>query len=117
MAKLPWSGRIISEQPRIRLTRSFDQRTQTYQGYGLVVEGARILEDGIAIRSADIDVIWTNGYGFPRHRGGPMHYANSVGLDRVYRTVCEFRQRFGAQYWEPPRLLESLANQNGRFGD
>ena len=84
--------------------------------YGLVIEGARILEDKIAIRSGDIDVIWTNGYGFPRHRGGPMHYADSVGLDRVYAKICEFRERFGAQYWEPPELLKSLAGNNGRFG-
>ena len=55
--------------------------------YGLVVEGARILEEGIASRSADIDVVWMNGYGFPRHRGGPMHYADTVGLDKVYATV------------------------------
>jgi 3-hydroxyacyl-CoA dehydrogenase len=85
--------------------------------YALVLEGARILEDGIASRPGDIDVIWTNGYGFPRHRGGPMHYANSVGLDTVYRRVCEFQERFGAEYWEPPELLVELARGNGQFGD
>ncbi len=85
--------------------------------YALVVAGARILEDGIASRPGDIDVIWTNGYGFPRHRGGPMHYANTVGLDRVYQRVCEFRDRFGSEYWEPPGLLVELARVNGRFGE
>jgi 3-hydroxyacyl-CoA dehydrogenase len=85
--------------------------------YGLVVEGARILEDGIASRSADIDVIWMNGYGFPRHRGGPMHYADTIGLDKVYATVCEFRERFGPLYWEPPRLLKELAESGKRFSD
>jgi 3-hydroxyacyl-CoA dehydrogenase len=84
---------------------------------GLVIEGARILEDKIAMRSAEIDVIWTNGYGFPRYRGGPMHFADSIGLDRVYRKICEFRDRFGSQYWTPPKLLENLARENGRFGD
>jgi len=85
--------------------------------YSLILEGARILEDGIANRSGDIDVIWTNGYGFPRYRGGPMHYADGVGLASVYDRVCEFRERFGSQYWEPPKLLQTLAKTNGRFGD
>ena len=85
--------------------------------YGLVVEGARILEDRIAIRSGDIDVVWMNGYGFPRYRGGPMHYADSVGLDKVYEKVCEFEERFGSLYWEPPELLKKLAATNGRFSD
>ena len=84
---------------------------------GLVIEGARILEDKIAMRSADIDVIWTNGYGFPRYRGGPMHFADSIGLDRIYQKICEFRDRFGSQYWSPPELLENLARENGRFAD
>ncbi len=85
--------------------------------YGLVTEGARILEDGIAARASDIDVIWVNGYGFPRHRGGPMHYADTIGVDKVYDTVCEFRDRFGARYWEMPKLLKELAGSGGRFGD
>jgi len=83
--------------------------------YGLVVEGARILEDGIASKSADIDVVWMNGYGFPRHRGGPMHYADSVGLDKVYATVCDFSERFGSMYWEPPALLKELAESGKGF--
>jgi 3-hydroxyacyl-CoA dehydrogenase len=83
--------------------------------YGLVVEGARILEDRIAIRSGDIDVVWMNGYGFPRHRGGPMHYADSVGLDKIYAKVCEFEERFGSMYWEPPALLKELAESGGKF--
>ena len=85
--------------------------------YGLISEGARILEDGIAARSSDIDVIWTNGYGFPRHRGGPMHFADTVGLAAVYEKVCEFRDRFGAEFWEPPALLKDLADKNQRFSD
>ncbi|HEX2139188.1 MAG TPA: 3-hydroxyacyl-CoA dehydrogenase NAD-binding domain-containing protein [Woeseiaceae bacterium] len=85
--------------------------------YALVTEGARILEDGIAARSSDIDVIWINGYGFPRYRGGPMHFADTVGADTVYNKVCEFRARFGDRYWRPPALLERLARTGGRFGD
>lgn len=84
--------------------------------YGLVTEGARILEEGIALRSGDIDVIWTNGYGFPRYRGGPMHYADRIGLENVYRRVCEFAERFGREYWEPPALLRDLAKSGGSFG-
>ena len=85
--------------------------------YGLVVEGARILEDGIASRSSDIDVVWMNGYGFPRYRGGPMHFADTVGLDAVYAKVCEFEKRFGSEYWAPPALLKKLAEAGKRFGD
>jgi 3-hydroxyacyl-CoA dehydrogenase len=85
--------------------------------YALVTEGARILEDGIANRSADIDVVWMNGYGFPRHRGGPMHYADAVGLDKVYDTVCGFEERFGSLYWKPPALLKELAESGRKFAD
>jgi 3-hydroxyacyl-CoA dehydrogenase len=85
--------------------------------YGLICEGARILEDGIASRSSDIDVIWINGYGFPQHRGGPMHYADTVGLAVVYEKLCEFRDRFGAEFWEPPALLKDLAGKGGTFSD
>ena len=85
--------------------------------FGLVTEGARILEDGIASRASDIDVIWIAGYGFPAWRGGPMHFADELGLDAVYRKVLEFRERFGAEFWEPPGLLKSLAESGGRFSD
>ena len=83
----------------------------------LVVEGARILEEGIASRAGDIDVVWANGYGFGRHRGGPMHYADEIGVDKVYTTVLEFRDRFGPMYWEIPDLLEDLARRGGKFAD
>lgn len=83
--------------------------------YGLITEGARLLEEGIASRASDIDVIWINGYGFPRHRGGPMHYADTIGPARVLDTVRQFRDRFGEQYWSVPPLLERLAAENGRF--
>jgi 3-hydroxyacyl-CoA dehydrogenase len=85
--------------------------------FGLITEGARILEEGIAQRPGDIDVVWTSGYGFPRYRGGPMHYADTIGASNVYSKVCEFRDRFGAQYWQPPALLEALASDGGSFAD
>ncbi|MED5535773.1 MAG: 3-hydroxyacyl-CoA dehydrogenase family protein, partial [Pseudomonadota bacterium] len=85
--------------------------------FALIIEGARILEEGISLRSADIDVVWANGYGFPRYRGGPMHYADEIGVQRVYEVVCEFRERFGEMYWEIPKLLEELGTSGGRFSD
>jgi len=79
--------------------------------YGLVNEGMRIVEEGIAQRPGDIDVVYAYGYGFPAWRGGPMHYADSVGLKRVYERVCEFRDRFGAEAWTPAPLLVQLASE------
>ncbi len=85
--------------------------------YALVVEGARLLEEKIASRPGDIDVVWANGYGFPRHRGGPMYYADSVGLDRIHERIRDFSDRFGSRYWQAPSLLESLAGSGRRFAD
>jgi 3-hydroxyacyl-CoA dehydrogenase len=82
--------------------------------YTLVNEGARILEEGYAQRAADIDVIYLTGYGFPAYRGGPMWYADTVGLKRVYERVCEFHERFG-ELWEPAPLLKRLAQSGGTF--
>ena len=71
----------------------------------LANEGARVLEDGYATRAGDIDIIYVYGFGFPRHRGGPMFYADTVGLPTVLSRVNEYRARFG-DYWEPAPLLE-----------
>jgi len=79
--------------------------------YALINEAARILEEGIAAIAADIDVIWVNGYGFPRHRGGPMFHADTVGLERVLARIREFESRFGSQYWTPAPLLVQLVGQ------
>jgi 3-hydroxyacyl-CoA dehydrogenase len=76
--------------------------------YALVNEGFRILEEGIAQRPSDIDVVYVYGYGFPAWRGGPMHYADSVGLDVVLARINEFRDRFGSDNWTPAPLLEQL---------
>ena len=79
--------------------------------YALVNEGMRIVEEGIAQRPGDIDVVYIYGYGFPAWRGGPMHYADAVGLKTVYARVAEFSERFGAEAWAPAPLLEKLASQ------
>jgi 3-hydroxyacyl-CoA dehydrogenase len=84
--------------------------------YALVNEGARILEEGYALRSVDIDIIYLNGYGFPAHRGGPMWYADTVGMRKVYDRVCEFREQHG-ELWEPAPLLQRLAEANQTFAE
>ena len=84
--------------------------------YALVNEGARILEEGYALRSGDIDIIFINGYGFPAYRGGPMWYADTVGLQNVYGRVLEFHKQHG-ELWEPAPLLKQLAAQGKTFAD
>jgi len=84
--------------------------------YALINEGARILEEKIAQRSADIDIIYLNGYGFPSYRGGPMFYADEVGLDAVYERVKAFHAEHGP-WWTPAPLLERLVRDGGRFTD
>jgi len=84
--------------------------------YALVNEGARILEEGYALRAVDIDIIYLNGYGFPAYRGGPMWYADTVGLKKVYDRVTEF-QRVHGELWEPAPLLKQLAAQGRSFAD
>ena len=74
----------------------------------LVNEGLNILDEGIAQRPGDIDVVYVYGYGFPAWRGGPMHYADATGLPQVHERVCEFRQRFGPENWTPAPLLVRL---------
>ena len=82
--------------------------------YSLVNEGARILEEGYALRAGDIDTIYVNGYGFPAYRGGPMWYADTVGLKKVYERVAEFHRQHGV-LWEPAPLLKELASSGGTF--
>jgi len=77
-------------------------------------EGARVLGEGVARGPADIDVIWVNGFGFPRHRGGPMAWADEAGSRGLLAAVEEYRTRFG-DYWQPAPLLERLAASGGNF--
>ncbi len=84
--------------------------------YALVNEGARILQEGIAARASDIDLVYLNGYGFPRHRGGPMLYADTVGLPNVVRALRRFAAEPGAApSWQPAPLLLQLAEQGKTF--
>ena len=82
--------------------------------YGLINEGARVLEEGYALRASDIDVVYVNGYGFPAWRGGPMFYADTLGLAKVYEGVCQFEKQLG-QRWKPAKLLRKLAEERGSF--
>jgi 3-hydroxyacyl-CoA dehydrogenase len=84
--------------------------------YMLVNEGARILEEGYALRAGDIDTIYLNGYGFPGFRGGPMWYADTVGAKKVYDRVCQFHKQHG-RLWEPAPLLKKLAESGGKFAE
>jgi 3-hydroxyacyl-CoA dehydrogenase len=82
--------------------------------YGLVNEGARILEEGFALRAVDIDIVYLFGYGFPAYRGGPMKYADTVGLKKVYDRICEFEKQHG-ELWAPAPLLKKLAEEGKTF--
>ena len=82
--------------------------------YPLINEGARILQEGIALRASDIDTVWATGYGFPLYRGGPMFYADTVGLANILSTLRDFQGRFG-DHWQPAPLLEQLAQQGKTF--
>jgi 3-hydroxyacyl-CoA dehydrogenase len=84
--------------------------------YALVNEGARILEEGIALRAADIDIVYVHGYGFPAYRGGPMWYADTLGLKQVYERVRQFEQEHG-DLWTPAPLLRRLAESGKAFAD
>ena len=85
--------------------------------YPLINEGARILEEGIAQRPSDIDVVYVFGYAFPVAKGGPMYYADQIGLKQVYDKICEFRDRDGEQYWQPAPLLKQLAEAGKTFAE
>jgi len=80
----------------------------------LANEGAKVLEDGFAQRASDIDVIYCYGFGFPRYRGGPMFYADTIGLPAILEGVKAYRARFG-DYWQPAPLLEKLVASGHGF--
>ncbi|HMZ18934.1 MAG TPA: 3-hydroxyacyl-CoA dehydrogenase NAD-binding domain-containing protein, partial [Blastocatellia bacterium] len=88
------------------------ERTQ----YALINEGAKILAEGIALRAVDIDIVYINGYGYPAWRGGPMWYADTVGLKKVYDRVCEFHAEHG-EWWTPAPLLKELAEAGKTFAE
>ena len=83
--------------------------------YPLINEGARVLEDAIAIRPCDIDIVYINGYGFPEVSGGPMFWADQQGLDNILADIKGFQQEYG-EFWKPAPLLERLVAQGKNFG-
>jgi 3-hydroxyacyl-CoA dehydrogenase len=84
--------------------------------YPMINEGAKILEEGKAIRSSDIDIVWENGYGWPVYRGGPMFYGDLIGLDKVVAEMKKFQGQMGDDFTPAP-LLEKLADEGKRFQD
>jgi len=83
--------------------------------YPMVNEGAQILEEKIAIRASDIDVIWVYGYGWPVYRGGPMFWADSIGLKTLRDRLLGFKKQSGEAFWTPAPLLDRLANEGKGF--
>ena len=83
--------------------------------YPLINEGARILEDGIAIRPCDIDIVYINGYGFPEVTGGPMFWADQIGLENILADIKGFQKEYGGTIWEPAPLLERLVAEGKTF--
>lgn len=85
--------------------------------YALINEGAKVLSEGIALRASDIDVVYTTGYGFPSYRGGPMFFADTVGLAAIVEKLDQWRAEHGALHWEASSLLRDLASKGLTFAD
>jgi 3-hydroxyacyl-CoA dehydrogenase len=83
--------------------------------YALINEGAKVLEESIALRAVDIDIVYLYGYGFPPWRGGPMFYADTIGLEKILRRIQEFKKKHGPDLWQPAALLTRLAETGGTF--
>ena len=83
--------------------------------YPMVNEGAKILEEKIAIRGSDIDVVWVNGYGWPVYRGGPMHWADSIGLAEIVSKIESYSESLGGKHWDLSPLLKSLAESGDQL--
>lgn len=109
---------IVQEQADVQgivRRRISDQELLNRMTFALINEGAKVLEEGIAQRPGDIDVAYVYGYGFPVSRGGPMHYADSIGLKHIYDTLCHYREQFGPEFWQPSALLKQLADSGKTF--
>jgi len=109
---------IEQEAEKLNMSRAplDDAEIQQRCVYGLINEGAKILEEGIAYRPGDIDVIWSYGYGFPRFRGGPMYMADQIGTKALLEAIKGYQDGFG-DYWKPAPLLEELAKNGKTFAE
>lgn len=94
-----------------------DEEVLNRLSLALINEGFKILEEGIAQRASDIDVVYCFGYGFPKYRGGPMFFAQIRGLSKVYEDICAYRESHGDLYWTPSKLLQNLVETNTSLSD
>ena len=104
-------GLSLSEAARLGVLRGpIDAATIVERClFALIIEGEALLESGTASSAADIDVVWTSGYGFPRHRGGPMHYAGTFGAAALLERIESLARVHGERYWQAPQRLRAAA--------
>jgi 3-hydroxyacyl-CoA dehydrogenase len=102
---------IVAHSAKRGITRRpvTDEEVRERLIYAMINEGAKILEEGVAARPVDIDMIWLTGFGFPVYLGGPMFYADQIGLKTVYEALLKYRDQVGAEFFTPAPLLERLA--------
>jgi len=108
---------VLEESAKLGISRRkvSDEEIVQRALYSLINEGSRILEEGIALRASDIDVVYLTGYGFPDFRGGPLFYADTVGLPNILRSMREFARGYQPDAWEPAPLLKKLATEGKTF--
>ena len=108
---------VLEESARLGISRRKvgDEEIVQRALYSLINEGARILDEGIALRASDIDVVYLTGYGFPDFRGGPLFYADTIGLPNILRGMREFANGYQPDAWGPAPLLERLAAEGKSF--
>jgi 3-hydroxyacyl-CoA dehydrogenase len=114
----PEVEKIISDyrkEKNIQTRQISDEEIVERLIYALVNEAAYILEEGIALRASDIDMVYLTGYGFPAYRGGPMFYADTVGLKNVLNSILKFQAGYQGAVWKPAPLLVKLANEGRTF--
>lgn len=110
----------LAKELGIKRREISDQEILERTMYVLINEGAQILDEGIAYRAGDIDIVYCYGYAFPAHKGGPMQYADETGLDTVLAGINKYRHElgeYGEEWFKPAPLLESMAAENKRFND
>jgi len=112
---LPLLTRALAAKNAIASRDVSDAEIEQRCVLSLINIGAQILDEGLAYRAADIDVVWTAGYGFPRWRGGPMFFADTLGLDRVVAQIQELADTGGGEYWRVSPLLRQLASSGRSF--